>query len=86
MAEMRDLVMATGGMTVQTDTYHNVIFKVHTHTRTHTRTQSAAPTSPRPAPLRLVSYAAYAHTSSRAYLCAYMCVPVCVSVCVLPSP
>lgn len=27
MAEMRDMVLTTGGMTVQTDTYHNVVFK-----------------------------------------------------------
>lgn len=28
MAEMRDIVLTTGGMAVQTDTYHNVVFKV----------------------------------------------------------
>jgi hypothetical protein len=28
MAEMRDMVLATGGVAVQTDTFHNVVFKV----------------------------------------------------------
>lgn len=28
MAEMRDMILATGGMVVQTDTYHNAVFKV----------------------------------------------------------
>lgn len=27
MAEMKDAVMLTGGLTVQTDTFHNVVFR-----------------------------------------------------------
>lgn len=27
MAEMKDIIMTTGGVAVQTDTYHNVVFK-----------------------------------------------------------
>lgn len=27
MAEMKDCVLTTGGMSVQTDTFHNVVFK-----------------------------------------------------------
>jgi len=28
MAEMKGMVLSTGGMAVQTDTYHNTVFKV----------------------------------------------------------
>lgn len=27
MAEMKDVIMATGGLAVQTDTFHNIVFK-----------------------------------------------------------
>jgi hypothetical protein len=35
MAEMRDMVLATGGVAVQTDTFHNVVFKVRVGSYIH---------------------------------------------------